>query len=150
MKSNWLVILTFIYPHEAHMAKVYLESEGIETQIRDELTAQVNNFYSTAIGGVKLLVKESDLAIGIELLKKGGYISGPDNHGAKIEIVSVKKGFEKDVCPFCKSGNISIKRVPNILMVIILFVFMIPFPVFKKSYKCFDCGKEWKYMKLQD
>lgn len=146
MEENWLVILTFVYPHEAHMAKVYLESEGIETQIRDELTAQVNNFYSNAIGGVKLLVKESDLAIGIELLKKGGYITDPGFQEAKIEIVSVKKGFVKDVCPFCKSENISIKRVPNILVVIILFVFRIPFPVFKKSYKCFDCGKEWKYL----
>jgi hypothetical protein len=150
MEENWLVILTFTYPHEAHMAKVYLESEGIETQIRDELTAQVNNFYSNAIGGVKLLVKESDLADGVELLKKGGFIAESDNRGDKIEIVNVRKGFVKDVCPFCKSGNISIKRVPNILMVIILFVFMIPFPVFKKSYKCFDCGKEWKYLKVQD
>jgi hypothetical protein len=148
MEENWLVILTFVYPHEAHMAKVYLESEGIETQIRDELTAQVNNFYSNAIGGVKLLVKESDLAIGIELLKKGGYITDPGFQEAKIEIVSVQKGFVKDVCPFCKSENISIKRIPNILVVIILFVFRIPFPVFKKSYKCFDCGKEWKYLKL--
>jgi hypothetical protein len=148
MEENWLVIQTFVYPHEAHMAKTYLESEGIETQIRDELTAQVNNFYSNAIGGVKLLVKESDLAIGIELLKKGGYITDPGFPGAKIEIVNVKIGFVKDVCPFCKSENISIKRVPNILVVIILFVFRIPFPIFKKSYKCFDCGKEWKYLKV--
>ena len=59
--DNWIIIISFTYPHEAHMAKAKLESEGIETMIQDELTAQVNNFYSNAIGGVKLLVKENDI-----------------------------------------------------------------------------------------
>ena len=51
--------VTFTYPHEAHLAKNYLESEGIETEIRDELTAQVNNFYSNAIILENLPVSQS-------------------------------------------------------------------------------------------
>ncbi|MDB4335158.1 DUF2007 domain-containing protein [bacterium] len=58
--ENWKTILTFTYPHEAHLTKTKLESEGFEVLITDELTAQVNNFYSNAIGGVKLQIKESD------------------------------------------------------------------------------------------
>lgn len=72
--NNWITIISFTYPHEAHLAKTKLESEGIETIIQDELTAQVNNFYSNAIGGVKLLVKESDSNRAFEILKEGRII----------------------------------------------------------------------------
>ena len=56
------------------MAKGKLESEGIEVIIKDEFTAQVNNFYSNAIGGVKLLVKEADFDNARLLLIESGYI----------------------------------------------------------------------------
>ena len=45
--DNWITVISFIYPHEAHLAKGKLESEGFEVVIKDELTVQVNNFYST-------------------------------------------------------------------------------------------------------
>ena len=51
------------------------ESEGIETMIRDEMTAQVNNFYSNAIGGVKLDVKEAEMDKARSVLQTGGYIT---------------------------------------------------------------------------
>ncbi|QQS51219.1 MAG: DUF2007 domain-containing protein [Bacteroidota bacterium] len=146
--ENWLLILTFVYPHEAHFAKAFLESEGIESEIRDELTAQMNNFYSNAIGGVKLMVREADFNSGIEALKKGGYINETIvNEADKIEIVFVEKGFNINICPYCKSENISIKKVPNIWTVIVIFLFNAVFPIFKKSYKCYECEKEWKYQK---
>lgn len=145
--ENWKVLLTFVYPHEAHFAKAYLESQGIETEIMDELTAQVNNFYSNAIGGVKLLVKEEDYDTGINLLKKGGYINEPHTKTDTVEIVFVEKHFNKDKCPYCNSDNISIKKIPSIWTVIVLFVFKAAFPIFRKSFKCFDCEKEWKYKK---
>jgi len=72
--ENWITIISFTYPHEAHLAKGKLESEGVEVMIKDELTAQVNNFYSNAIGGVKLLVKESDFEYARQILIESGYI----------------------------------------------------------------------------
>lgn len=72
--DNWITIISFTYPHEAHLAKGKLESEGFEVMIKDELTAQVNNFYSNAIGGVKLLVKESDYVSARQMLIESGYI----------------------------------------------------------------------------
>jgi hypothetical protein len=72
--DNWITVISFIYPHEAHLAKGKLESEGFEVVIKDELTVQVNNFYSNAIGGVKLLVKESDYENALQLLIESGYI----------------------------------------------------------------------------
>ena len=67
------------------MIKSYLESAGIETLIPDEFTAQVNNFYTTAIGGVRLMVRTEDLESGVALLKEGGYIN-PENSVTDEEI----------------------------------------------------------------
>lgn len=142
------ILQTFVYPHEAHVVKTYLESEGIETEIRDEMTVNANPFYSNAIGGVKLLVKEEDYSRGIEVLKKGGYIREPGIAEKKIELVYIEKGFDQKTCPFCKSDNTSIKKVPSIWTVLVIFVFVFnaAFPVFfKKSIKCYDCGREWKF-----
>lgn len=143
--DNWSVLLTFTYPHEAHLAKGYLESEGIETIIQDELTAQVNNFYSNAIGGVKLLVRNGDLERGVEVLKAGGYIV--EQGAAEPEIVWVEDVADKGRCPFCHSENIGRKQNLKLLAVIVYFILSVLFPLFRCSYKCYDCGKEWKYKK---
>ena len=75
--NNWVTILTFTYPQEAHLIKTKLQSENIEVFIKDELTTQSNNFLSNAIGGVKLQVKEQDFKQAYLLLKKLGYIKEP-------------------------------------------------------------------------
>lgn len=72
--ENWSEIIAFTYPHEAHLAKSKLESEGIEVILKDELTTQVNNFYSNAIGGVKLLVKNENLDLAKKILTEGDFL----------------------------------------------------------------------------
>lgn len=72
--KTWITIFAFTYPHEAHIAKAKLESEGIEVMLKDELTVQVNNFYSGAIGGVKLQVQENNVIPAQEILKETGVI----------------------------------------------------------------------------
>jgi hypothetical protein len=71
--ENWTVVYTAIYPQEVYMAQSLLETEGIETFIRDELASQVIG-YGIAVGGVKLMVHESDAGRALELLAGGGYI----------------------------------------------------------------------------
>lgn len=145
--NNLKTLITFTFPQDAHLAKGYLESEGVETHIKDELTAQVNNFYSNAIGGVKLQVNENAYENGIRILQKGGYInSGDTKDETNIEIVSLDRSTNKKICPFCKSNNIGKKKEPNIFTIILLF-FSIVFPIFTRSYICYDCHKTWKYKK---
>lgn len=81
---NWITIISFTYPHEAHLVKVKLESENIVVNIKDELTAQVNNFYSNAIGGVKLQVKDSDFENAYKILLEFGYIKDQENKPNKL------------------------------------------------------------------
>jgi hypothetical protein len=76
--DNYITVLTFSYPNEIAIIRGRLESEGIECFVQDELTVQVNPFYSNAIGGIKLQVKESDLKQTVEILKEGGYLKDED------------------------------------------------------------------------
>ncbi|MCW3785766.1 DUF2007 domain-containing protein [Plebeiibacterium sediminum] len=146
--DNQKIIYRSTYPHDAHMVKTYLQSEGIHSVIIDELTAQVNNFYSNAIGGVKLLVNENDYSAGINVLQKGGYISdGNEQENIPVETVYLTASTNKKACPFCHSENIGRKKELNIVAVIVYVILSILFPIFKRNYKCFDCNKEWKYVK---
>jgi len=146
--ENWKTIITFTQPHDAHFAKGLLESEEIETILRDELTAQVNNFYSNAIGGVKLDIKECDLIKATSILKEGGYIAESGERNRKnIEIIVLKNNTDVSICPFCKSDNIYRKKVVNPLIIFVYFFLGVFFPIFKRNYICYDCNKEWIYRK---
>ncbi len=75
LMSDWKRIMVFTFPQEAYTAKAYLESEGIEVFLQDEMTTQVFNFYSNAIGGVKMLVPDEQVNKAINLLIEGGYLT---------------------------------------------------------------------------
>ncbi len=143
--ENCKIIITYTLPHEAHIARSYIESEGIETMIQDELTAQLN-IYSNAIGGVKLLVRESDFEHGFEVLKKGGYINA-DADETKTESVIEGRSTDKRFCPFCKSQNIGKTKNQDPLASLIFSILTLFSPIFKKAYICLNCTKEWKYIK---
>lgn len=146
--DDFKMLISFTYPHEAHIAKGYMESNGIETLLKDEMTVSVNNFYSNAVGGVKLLVKDSDYKKGIQLLKDSDYIS---DHTTKdnfiINVIKIDKAGNKKICPFCKSENIAKNKKINIWIIPISVIIATLFPVYRSSYKCFDCDKEWRYTK---
>ena len=143
--ENWRFIISFTYPHEAHLAQLYLNSEGIETVLNDEFTVQVYGFYSNAVGGVKLLVNEDDYEQALASLETGGYVV---NHRVADQIsrVPVASKADRKHCPFCQSDNINISKEPNVVVIILYLILGVIFPIFKSSYKCFDCGKQWKFV----
>jgi len=71
--SQWVTVFTFTYPHEAHVLKTRLESEGILVSLKNENMVQVYNFMSNAIGGVRLQVPEPDVPRAMEIIKEGGW-----------------------------------------------------------------------------
>ncbi|MDR0811205.1 MAG: DUF2007 domain-containing protein [Paludibacter sp.] len=66
-KEKLVTILTVNYPSDMYVIRAKLESEGIECFAKDEMTAQV--FPTSAIGGVKLQVLESNAERALEILK---------------------------------------------------------------------------------
>lgn len=126
-----VTVNTYTLPHELAIHRSKLESMGIECFVKDELTVQVHNFYSNAIGGVKLQVKEIDLEDALMILQeefdlKAAY---PD---AKVK------------CPQCGSGNVEGKGINGKISLIILMITGIPIPIFKSKLHCFDCKNTFK------
>ena len=75
--DNLTTVITFTLPHHAHLAKAKLQSEGVKVFMKDEMTTQVHNFYSNAIGGVKLQVRSADIDTAHRILVESGYIKEP-------------------------------------------------------------------------
>ena len=139
--SNWREAISVTLPSEAHMIQGYLDSEGIVTILKDELTTQVNNLYSNAVGGVKVMVRDEDYDNAQQILENGGYIN-PEKL-QKIETVYNTTTTDKKICPFCHSENIGKKKNPDVITLILSIILNVIFPIFRRTNMCFDCGKEW-------
>lgn len=143
--DGWVKVISFVYPHEAHLAKAFLESSGIDVIIKDEFTVQVNNFYSNAIGGVKLFVESDKVDEALLLLQDGGYIEiNKTDEKEQIEVFS--KEYEK-LCPYCQSTNIVKKSTAGYIFILSILFLGFPFPFLQRKYYCYDCSKEWKVKK---
>ena len=92
---NWITIKAYTLPHEAHLDEMLLKSEGIETFLKDELTNRVDNFMSHAIGGVKLQVREHDVA-----------------KAQKILNISTEHNPQKDFKPIINFASSFAKYIP--------------------------------------
>lgn len=133
-----VTIKTFTYPHEAYIIIGKLESEGIYTFLRDEMTVQVHNFYSNAVGGVKLQVPSEDVERALAILDE------QNEEPEKVVVLSKEEVGAADACPFCHSENISTKKKANWLTLIPYLIVGFIFPIYKKTHVCFDCRKEWR------
>jgi hypothetical protein len=98
---------------------VKLESENIAVNIKDELTAQVNNFYSNAIGGVKLQVKHSDFEDAYRILLEFGYIKEQENKPNKFLL-----RFEKltSSLPIIGKLRIELRLLISAALILILII----------------------------
>jgi DNA-directed RNA polymerase subunit RPC12/RpoP len=154
-KTKFITVLTFTFAHEAAIIRGRLESEGISCFMQDELTTQVAPFYSNAIGGVKLQVKESDLNQAIEILKETGYIKEDGWHPSKESPLSDKHAGEQQItrkgkeitCPNCGSEEVVKRKKAGwffLLTSFLLLPYCIFSPFFHKTYYCFDCKHEFK------
>jgi hypothetical protein len=70
--SNWVTIQTYTFPQEAYMIRALLEAEGFSVFLKDELTVQVQNFYSNAVGGIKLQVRAEEVSAATIFLQESG------------------------------------------------------------------------------
>lgn len=137
MSEKLITIATFSQAIEAHVSKTKLESEGIICFIADENIVNMNWFYSNAVGGVKLQVKESDVKRALEIL-----------HQKPISVDFMTGEAEKEdegiFCPKCGSSEVYYEKFSRRLVFASWLLLGIPFPFFKKKWICKQCGYEGK------
>jgi hypothetical protein len=139
MASPFVTVATFDLAVEAHVAKSRLESEGLEAFIADENIVNLNVFYSHAVGGVKLQVREEDF----ERARAALEIS-PAAFLVK-ELEPVPK--EGNWCPRCHSSEFYDEKRPHWVTIAFFFLFSLPLPFFRKRLRCHRCGHRWKEKK---
>ncbi len=114
-----ITIYTFTLPHQAYIIKGKLESEGIYCFLRDELTVQVDNFYSNAVGGVKLQVNAKDVKEAVEILKEGGFTFDD----AEDESIILKKLDDlTSKIPFIRKRTLFVRLIMLALFITLIII----------------------------
>lgn len=67
------LLAIFTYPAEMLLIQTLLDSNNIQNFAQDEITIQVDNFLSNAMGGIRLFVAQEDYKNAHTLLTQGGY-----------------------------------------------------------------------------
>ncbi len=125
-----VTVKTFDTSVNAHLFRIELENEGIESFIYDEETITMDPLLSNAIGGIKVKINAKDIERTKEFLAKCEEEHNPP-------------------CPNCGSKRImtnfrSFKSASGIISAIAAFLFTIFPPMFKTVKKCLDCNQEFE------
>jgi Putative prokaryotic signal transducing protein len=118
---------------QAAMAQSILESAGIESFLADANLVRMDWFYSNAIGGIKVVVREEDAEEARKIL------------GQQIpESIEVEGSghYEQPRCPKCGSFDISLDALDNRVRSRSLWMGMPVRPVVK-GWSCGSCDHHW-------
>ena len=137
--ENLVVAATFSHPETARLYSAKLESEGIDSFVGNEHIVTTNWLYSTAVGGVKLFVRESDLVAAKKLI-----VTNENNDGHPVS--------SPETCPSCKSTDVYYERFALRPMYVIWLITSLLMggengtmvPIFKRKWRCKNCNNQWK------
>jgi hypothetical protein len=128
-----VTIRQYLSVQEALLAKSALESAGITCFLGDQHVIRLDWFLSNALGGVKLQVRDEDIAAANEILDQQQPESFATDGAAE---------YVQPTCPSCGSSEVSFKGLVKPLAYGSLAV-GIPVPLKNSGWKCRTCGHEW-------
>ncbi|HEV8507290.1 MAG TPA: DUF2007 domain-containing protein [Chitinophagaceae bacterium] len=128
---NFIIAQVFTDYIDANIIMGRLQEEGINCWLKDENTVTIDPVLTNAVGGIKLMVPESQAERTFELLR---------------QFRSEKELILK--CPRCGSPNVQSVTTPrkasNWIGVIFGFLSMTLALSGDKVYHCFNCGFEFE------
>jgi predicted RNA-binding Zn-ribbon protein involved in translation (DUF1610 family) len=141
MEEKLVTVATFAQPIEAHIAKGRLESEGILCFLGDENIVSVHPFYSNAVGGVKLKVREKEAEQAFAIMSQiQAEEPEPNAFAAEGHVASENTV----ICPNCGSEDAYVNWFSKKMFAFSMVLFGFPLPFIRKSFQCPACGYEWK------
>lgn len=117
-------VAVFSTPAEAHLAVARLRASGVDALIRDEFTVTCDWFMSNAIGGVKIQVRDDEVADALAVLNE-----------ARVDEGVIR-------CPHCDSADIRVRVLSA--GGAILALIKLPLPLKRATVDCRRCGKVHK------
>lgn len=151
-------VATFLYVHEAQMARAALEAEGVEAFIQDQEMARANWMLTTAIGGVKLEVAAEDADRAREILARDhagealpwedqgpeGFGDGAAREGGPPAPLRAQEPPSAEACPACGSQDVSYRRFSKGAIVLTILCLGVPILVMRRRYTCNRCLRRWR------
>lgn len=125
MEDSYVIIARFENALDAEILRGRLVSEGIEAHLKDETTVNMNWTWSNAIGGVKVLVRESDAEQALQLIAPSAQEEKDD------------EGWGS--CPQCSSRKLRLqlnRRWTNLSWLLLGLPLFFP----KREYYCQSCA----------
>ncbi len=136
-QQRLVVIRTYSHPLQANLAKGFLEANDIWAVVADDNVVAINWLYSTAIGGVKLLVRTKDGIAARKLLNE-------IDQKAKRRVIA----DGRPRCPHCHSPVTHFEKYKPRLLAWTWLLWKIPLPfILKQKWCCENCGHEWNEQK---
>jgi hypothetical protein len=136
--SRYITIATYIGAWEAHLARTKLESESIFALVLDDQIASINWFYSNAVGGVRLQVREADAQRAALILEKDA------EEGPAAQQESPVLDSSVPACPACGSTSIRRERFSPAIALLSFLLLGLPFLLNRKRVICLNCNRKWK------
>lgn len=119
---------------EALLAKSLLDSAGIECFLGDENMVRMDWFWSNALGGIKLRIRQEDVDAAAHLLDR----SAPE--GFDVEGLG---HYKQPRCPHCQSFDISFEELNRTVAYTTAFL-GVPIPLKRHRWQCHSCGHKWQ------
>lgn len=115
---------------DAQLCLQQLQNENINCWLKDEHTVTIDPLLTNAIGGIKLMVHETQKDRATDLLR-----------------TILNKAKENRACPYCGSFNVeyifSNRKASNWFSAIFTYLLGGYALASEKMYHCFDCEKEF-------
>jgi DNA-directed RNA polymerase subunit RPC12/RpoP len=131
---SYILLNTYDNYIEANLHLLQLQEEGINCWLKDEHTVTIDPLLTNAIGGIKLMVHETQKERAQDLLR-----------------TIINKAKENRACPYCSSFNVeyivSNRKASNWFSAIFTYLIGGYAVAGEKLYHCFDCGKEFEEVK---
>jgi predicted RNA-binding Zn-ribbon protein involved in translation (DUF1610 family) len=134
MDPKRVVVAAFGNILEAHLAQSRLQNEGIDAIVDDEFTVNANNLLDVAVGGVKILVPETEAG------RAGAILSARP----AADAASPAPPDDTVPCPRCGSTDVHRPERPRRIAFLMAMLFGFPAWFGLRKWKCSRCGHEWK------
>lgn len=148
-----VVVASFLYPWEAEVACARLRQEGLSPALGDENLVNLDWFMSQAVGGIKVVVPESEAEQASRILEEAEL--SESNLASEAELAELVPTMDMGLpenddpeddlrCPRCGSSNLTFHRWSRAGFVGSFLLFGIPLPIPRPRWRCAACNGVWK------